>query len=437
MKIGLVGYQGSGKSTVFEWITGQKPDPAMGHTGQSVMAAIPEPRIEGLCRIYKPKKVSIASLELVDTPGLSRSHEGSAARLAMIREAGCLVLVIDAYGRNDPMSDMQAFDSDLILADMEIVSNRITRVEDTLRKPVPRQERETYEHEHATLKAVLEGLECGKPLRESDMTDDQLRVTRSFRLFGEKPRVVIFNTADDETQPERFTSLSTPETPVLAVPAGLELELARMSPEDRAAFQAEMGVGGADRDAMIRTLLTTSRQRLFLTAGEKEVRTWLLHARRHRPGRGRLDPHRPGQGLHPGRDLRLPRSDAAGQRARTEGRPSRPPGAEGLRHPGRRYPLHSLQQVTVSFPTSSQRNALGGRSASMFVRLPSRIKVLLPSGSGRNLPFDTAACRLLHFLPFAARPRSRAAALLAKGGLRSSIVKELARNRTIVRRRPR
>ena len=138
-------------------------------------------------------------------------------------------------------------------------------------------EHEILEHEHATLKTVLEALERGKPLRESDMTDEQLKVTRSFRLFGEKPRVVIFNTADDETNPDRFTAFATPETPVLAVPAGLELELARMSPEDRAEFQAEMGVGGTDRDALIRTLLRTSRQRLFLTAGEKEVRTWMLH----------------------------------------------------------------------------------------------------------------------------------------------------------------
>ena len=160
MKIGLVGYQGSGKSTVFEWLTGQKPDPALGHTAQSAMVVVPEPRIEGLCKIYKPKKVSMASLELVDTPGLSRSHEGSAARLALIREAGCLVLVIGAFGRNDPKTDLETFDSDLILADMEIVSNRITRVEDSLRKPVPKQERETLEHEHATLKTVLEALEA-------------------------------------------------------------------------------------------------------------------------------------------------------------------------------------------------------------------------------------------------------------------------------------
>lgn len=277
MKIGLVGYQGSGKSTVFEWLTGQKPDPALSHTIQSAMAAIPEPRIEGLCQIYKPKKISQASLELIDTPGLSRSHEGSAARLALIREAGCLVLVIDAFGRTDPFSDMQAFDGDLILADMEIVTNRIARVVESKRKPLPKAEQEALHHEHTTLTKVLEALENGTPLADWNLTDDQLKVTRSFRLFGEKPRVILFNTADDETKPERFTSLGTPETPVIALPAGLESELAKMSPEDRADFQAEMGVGGADRDAVIRTLMLTSGQRLFLTAGEKEVRSWLLH----------------------------------------------------------------------------------------------------------------------------------------------------------------
>lgn len=277
MKIGLVGYQGSGKSTVFEWLTGIKPDPALAHTAQSAMATIPEPRVEGLCKIYRPKKITLASLELVDTAGLSRSHEGSAARLALIREAGCLVFVVAAFGRTDPIADLLAFDEDLILADMEIVTGRMKRVEESLRKPIPKQERETLTHELATLKTVLEAMEAGTPLREGNMTDDQLKVTRAFRLFGEKPRVVIFNTADDQPHPERFTTMDTPETPVLTVPADVELELSKMPPEDRAEFEREMGVGGTDRDAIIRKLLQASGQRLFLTAGEKEVRTWLLH----------------------------------------------------------------------------------------------------------------------------------------------------------------
>jgi ribosome-binding ATPase YchF (GTP1/OBG family) len=276
MKIGLVGYQGSGKSTLFEWLTGVKPDPALAHTGQSAMAAVPEPRVEGLAKIYHPKKITLASLELVDTPGLSRTHEGNAARLAMLREAGCLVLVVAAFGRTDPMADLRSFDEDLLLADMEIVTSRMKRVEDSLRKPLPKLEHDNLLHEQATLHTVLAGLEAGQPLREAAMSDADRKVTRSFRLFGEKPRVLVFNTPDDDPRPERLAALATPETPVITIPAGLELELARMSPQDRAEFEREMGVGGSDRDAILRTLLRTSGQRLFLTAGEKEVRSWLL-----------------------------------------------------------------------------------------------------------------------------------------------------------------
>ena len=88
-KIGIVGYQGSGKGTLFTWLTGVPADPAQAHTGQSAMAAVPDARIEPLCAIYHPNKNPLASLELVDTPGLSRAHEGNAARLGLIREVGC------------------------------------------------------------------------------------------------------------------------------------------------------------------------------------------------------------------------------------------------------------------------------------------------------------------------------------------------------------
>src|SRR5438552_10641758 len=110
MKIGIVGYQGSGKSTLFEWLTGVKPDPALAHASQMAMAPVPEPRVEGLCAIYHPKKVTLAALELVDTAGLARTHEGNAARLGLIREAGCLLLVVAAFdSAADPVGDLARF----------------------------------------------------------------------------------------------------------------------------------------------------------------------------------------------------------------------------------------------------------------------------------------------------------------------------------------
>ena len=276
MKIGLTGYQGSGKSTLFEWLTGVAPDHALAHTGQSAMATIPEPRIESLCEIYHPKKVTRASLELVDTPGLSRTHEGNAARLALIREAGCLVLVVAAFDGSDPAAELSRFEEDLMLADMDLVTRRLERVEEALKKPVPRAEKESLVHEQDTLRLVLERMESDDPLREDEMNDEQRKVTRAFRLLTEKPRMVVVNTADDEDDPSRFAKCAPEGIPVFPVPVGLEMELARMTPEERAEFEEEMGVGGTDKDHLIRTMLEASGQMLFFTAGEKEVRTWLL-----------------------------------------------------------------------------------------------------------------------------------------------------------------
>jgi hypothetical protein len=276
MKVGLVGYQGSGKSTLFEWLTSVASDPALSHTAQSAMAAIPEPRLQQLADVYHPKKVSPAALEIVDTPGLSRTHEGNAARLALIREAECLVLVLAAFDGSDPPADVKSFDEDLTLADMEILTGRIGRIEETLKRPIPRAEQEQLRHEEETLKMVLSAMESGKPMREADMTDEQLKVTRAFRLLSEKPRMVVVNTADDEENPGQYTALSTDAVPMMAIPAGLELELAKMSPEDRREFEQEMGLESVDRDHVIHKLLEASGRMVFFTCNQKEVRCWLL-----------------------------------------------------------------------------------------------------------------------------------------------------------------
>jgi ribosome-binding ATPase YchF (GTP1/OBG family) len=119
-------------------------------------------------------------------------------------------------------------------------------------------------------------MEDGKPLRESQMSGEQLKATRSFRLLSEKPRLVIVNLADDDDQPERFSESLPKEIPVVSIPVGLELELAQLEPEERAEFEKEMGVGGADRDQLIRTIMDAAGQMLFFTTNKNEVRSWLL-----------------------------------------------------------------------------------------------------------------------------------------------------------------
>lgn len=275
MKIGIIGYQGSGKSTLFHWLTGERPDPGLVHRTQSAMATVPEPRVAELCQIYHPKKVTLAALEIVDTPGLSRTHEGSAARLAMIREAGCLVIVVEAFDpHSDPAADLRSFEEDLLIADLDIVSGRIARVEESLKKPRPNKDE--LHAELAVLVPLQTALEQGQALHQIAWTPEQRRVTKSFQLFGEKPRLILINTSDAEEHPERMAALAPPGVRAFALSLGLEMELEQMEPAEREAFCQEMQVCPADRTGLLRALMDASGQMLFFTAGEREVRTWMI-----------------------------------------------------------------------------------------------------------------------------------------------------------------
>src|SRR5689334_10955559 len=274
MKIGLVGYQGSGKSTLFHWLTGIAADPALAHATQSAMATIPEPRVAQLCDIYKPKKITQAALEIVDTPGLSRTHEGSAQKLAAIREAGALVMVVAGFGGTDPAADLRNFDDDLLIADLDILSGRVERLKDQLRKP--RANKEKDQEELDLLTPLLAELEAGKPLHAYPLSPEQRKAIKSFQLFSEKPRLILVNVADDDTQAGCFGTLAPAGAELFAFSVTLQMDLAAMSAEEREEFCREMQVQPADRDELIRRIMHVSGQMIFFTAGEKEVRTWLL-----------------------------------------------------------------------------------------------------------------------------------------------------------------
>ena len=127
---------------------------------------------------------------------------------------------------------------------------------------------------------------------------------------------MLFNVADDEADPERFVKRSGRPRPrrcaAVAVPVGLELELSRMSPEDRAAFREEMGIAGFDRDALLRTLLGRLGADALLHGRRKRSSHLDAAARRHGTGGRGQHPYRPGPRLHSGRSHELRRPDRLG-----------------------------------------------------------------------------------------------------------------------------
>src|SRR4029077_1012715 len=182
MRIGLVGYQGSGKSSIFELLTGTRPDPSKAHVGQRGPATLPDPRFDGLVKHFNPKKITPAKIELFDTPGLSRDHgESNNQRISVVREANALVHVIGAYAGGNAVADARTFEEDLILADLQVLQNRIERLEISVKKN--RADGDESQEELLLLRPIEELLQTGKLLRTVEFTAEQEKATKSYSLL--------------------------------------------------------------------------------------------------------------------------------------------------------------------------------------------------------------------------------------------------------------
>ncbi|MBX6314578.1 MAG: redox-regulated ATPase YchF [Isosphaeraceae bacterium] len=272
MRAGLVGFAGSGKSTLFQLLTGATPDPGKVHTGQVGIATLNDPRLDFLAALYKPKKVTPATVELLDTPGLiPGTHGDNPQRLALIREGDALLIVLGAFAGGDPAADLTAFREELLFADLGVITNRAERLEASIKKPRPDREAQLKELE--TVRKVQAALEAGQTVATLGLSEEEKKPMRSFGLLTDKPQVVIVNTVQGQGVPDSLRALA-PDA--LAIDAKLEWELSQLDPDERAAFMAEMGVTDFGRDRIIRAAYDAVGILTFFTAGEPEVRGWNL-----------------------------------------------------------------------------------------------------------------------------------------------------------------
>jgi ribosome-binding ATPase YchF (GTP1/OBG family) len=277
MKMGLVGFAGSGKSTVFEWLTGEKPDPSKVQQGQTAMADVPDERLAKIAAVIKPKKTTYTKVAVLDTPGLNVGEQkDNARRLGVIREANGMVVVLDGYSRTDFAAQLTKFRDECLFADMEIVTNRISKLEAGLKKAKPAKEREIDEAELALHRRIVAGLEAGKPASALGLTPDEEKTVRSFTLLTLKPEIVFVNRGDSGFNDPLPADLLALAPTALQAPVKLEMELLGMPEEDRKAFMADYGVTEFQRDATIRSMFYGVGREVFFTTGEDECRTWSI-----------------------------------------------------------------------------------------------------------------------------------------------------------------
>jgi ribosome-binding ATPase YchF (GTP1/OBG family) len=274
MKVGLVGFAGSGKSTVFEWLTEAKPDHSRAQQGQLAVARISDGRLDWLSAHFKPKKTTHATLEFLDTPGLMPTERrDNPRRLGILREAGGLVVVLNGHSESDLAGQLLRFREELTFADLEIVTNRIGRVEDQIKKPRPAREREAHEAELVLLRHIQAALEKEHTPGHLSLREDEEKSVRSFQLLTLKPEMVLVNCDGGLTDPLPADLLALAPSAVKVAPK-LEMELRELSEEEQKEFMTDMGLGGFQREAMLRSIFYGMGQIVFFTVGEDECRAW-------------------------------------------------------------------------------------------------------------------------------------------------------------------
>jgi len=237
---------------------------------------VPDARIDALSRIFTPKKTTYAEIVFCDVPGEhGADHKGlSRKALQQIRDQEVLCLVVRAFpnpaldAAPDPAADLDAFHTECLLADLDVVERRLARAKKDKPDPV---ELAAFE----TMKATLEQELPVRSLPAAALHRDALR---GYGLLTDRPLLLALNRAEQEAAeplpPSLGTRLGELHAAGLVLAASVEAEIARMDPADRAAFLADLGLAESALDRFIRTAYGLLDLVSFFTVGEDEVRAW-------------------------------------------------------------------------------------------------------------------------------------------------------------------
>ncbi len=290
MQTGIVGLPQVGKTTLFKILTkvhlDAKATQAATHVG---VARVPEPRIDKLAALYRPKKVTHATVQYVDVGGLQKDRARDAAVLAPLREVDALAHVLRVFenpavprsaGSIDPLRDATNLDLELMLNDLEQITRRLERVEKDLKK----KKDPALEAEQALLLRCKAAIEKETPLRELEFSAEEMKMLTSFMFLSQRPMLYVLNLGDSEaaeieTAVERHklgVLCSKPNTGVVPICGRLEAELVDLEEAEASELVASYGFKESGLDRLIHATYSLLGLTSFFTAGDPEVRAWTI-----------------------------------------------------------------------------------------------------------------------------------------------------------------
>jgi GTP-binding protein YchF len=290
MQTGIIGLPQVGKSSLFRILTKARVEgrstPNQAHVG---IARVPDDRLVKLAEVFKPKKITYATIEYVDIGGIQKDREKNSASLVPLREADALAHVVRLFdnpavpheaGSLDAMRDIDNVEIELMLTDLDQLTKRIERVEKDLKK-----KKDTHqETELALLNRCRQALEAETPLRELELRPEEQKMINGYMLLTRKPMLYVLNLGDDEAseiggviEKYHLEKLSAkPHTAVVPFCGKIEAELADLDDAEVAEMMKAYGLAESGRDRLIQASYRLLGLISFLTCGEPECRAWTI-----------------------------------------------------------------------------------------------------------------------------------------------------------------
>ena len=293
LRAALIGFPGSGKSTLFQLMTSAKDAPRGKGDVAIGISKVPDARLDVLTSMYNPRKRVPATVEFTDLIAPARTGAQALVDVAAYKNADALVHVVRAFrdegvphpsGSVNPARDAQAMEDELLLADLGVAERRLERIEKDLKKTRTAD----LEKEHDIVKRCKDALEQGTPLRALQLAGDDLKRLSGFQFLSAKPLLLVINLDEEDIAKvgadiERAAELTgltafleRAATRAVALCAKIELEIAQLEGSDQQAFLSDLGLTESGLDRVIRTSYDLLGYMSFFTVGEDECRAWSI-----------------------------------------------------------------------------------------------------------------------------------------------------------------